>query len=107
MYKALYQILILLTDVHEYAKGANMIPQERHELTGRSAPMTIGHEISGIVDEVGPEVDGLQVGDHVAIQPIIADKTCYACQQGRPNCCAKQGFYGLSEFSESIYWNVF
>lgn len=76
-----------------------MIPQETHPLTGRSAPMTIGHEISGVVDEIGSDVHGLQVGDHVAIQPIIADKTCYACQQDRPNCCAKQGFYGLSEFS--------
>lgn len=89
--------------MHEYAKGANMIPQEKHTLTGRSAPMTIGHEISGVVDEVGPDVEGLKVGDRVAIQPIIPDKTCYACQQNRPNCCAKQGFYGLSKFIRLLY----
>ncbi|SMQ50439.1 unnamed protein product [Zymoseptoria tritici ST99CH_3D7] len=42
------------TDVHEYTRGATLIPEEQHTLTGRCAPLTIGHEISGVVDEIGP-----------------------------------------------------
>ncbi|KAH6716399.1 chaperonin 10-like protein [Leptodontidium sp. MPI-SDFR-AT-0119] len=84
------------TDVHEYARGATLIPQEAHALTNRSIPITLGHEISGVVDGVGQGVKDIQVGDHVAILPIISDDTCYACRQGHPNCCDKQGLYGLS-----------
>lgn len=86
----------ILADVHEYARGATMIPQEAHALTNRSIPITLGHEISGVVDGVGQGVHDIQVGDHVAILPIISDNTCYACRQGHPNCCDKQGLYGLS-----------
>ena len=74
-----------------------MIPTESHLLTGNSAPITLGHEISGVVESIGEAVNGVKVGDHVAIQPIISDGDCYACQLNRPNCCAKQGFYGLSK----------
>ncbi|PIA80072.1 (R,R)-butanediol dehydrogenase [Cercospora beticola] len=84
------------TDVHEYSRGATLIPESEHALTGRSVPLTLGHEISGVVDEVGAGVSHVQAGDRVAIQPIISDGTCYACQLDRPNCCAQQGFYGLS-----------
>ncbi|KAK5734508.1 hypothetical protein LTR17_008868 [Elasticomyces elasticus] len=84
------------TDVHEYTRGATLIPQTAHVLTGRAAPLTLGHEISGVVDRVGNDVTRLRVGDHVAILPILSDDTCYACRQNKPNCCAKQGFYGLS-----------
>ena len=59
--------------------------------------MTLGHEISGVVDAVGPDVNGLAVSDHVTIQPILNDGTCYACSLGRLNLCARQGFYGLSK----------
>jgi len=57
----------------------------------------MGHEISGVVDVIGPGVSELSVGDHVAIQPILPDNTCYACRLNRSNCCAQQGFYGLSK----------
>ncbi|KAH7400244.1 chaperonin 10-like protein, partial [Cadophora sp. MPI-SDFR-AT-0126] len=84
------------TDVHEYARGAMVTPQEAHPLTNRSIPITLGHEISGVVDRVGQGVNDIKVGDHVAILPILSDDTCYACRQGQPNCCDKQGLYGLS-----------
>ncbi|SMR52083.1 unnamed protein product [Zymoseptoria tritici ST99CH_1E4] len=84
------------TDVHEYTRGATLIPEEQHTLTGRCAPLTIGHEISGVVDEIGPDVTDVHIGDRVAIQPILSDGSCYACQLKRPNCCVRQGFYGLS-----------
>ena len=87
---------LTLSDVHEYARGATLIPTKAHPLTAQQAPVTLGHEISGVIDAVGPGVDGRSVGDRVAIQPILSDGDCHACEQGRPNCCLRQGFYGLS-----------
>lgn len=59
-------------------------------------PLTIGHEFSGIVDEVGVGIDDLKVGQRVVVQPIIYDGTCSACTAGYINCCDKNGFVGLT-----------
>ncbi|OAL43674.1 threonine dehydrogenase [Pyrenochaeta sp. DS3sAY3a] len=84
------------TDVHEWSRGPILIPMDKHPLTGAEMPLVIGHEISGIVDAIGSEVTDVQVGQRVAIQPVISDNVCTACQNGRNNVCKQQGFYGLS-----------
>lgn len=50
-------------------------------------PMILGHEASGIVREVGPEVHEFQVDDHVvfSFQPTCGH--CHYCQIGRPVLC--------------------
>ncbi|WP_057777095.1 zinc-dependent alcohol dehydrogenase [Paucilactobacillus vaccinostercus] len=35
-----------------------------------SYPMRLGHEVAGIVDEVGPDVVGINVGDHVSLRYV-------------------------------------
>lgn len=47
----------------------------------------LGHECMGIVDEVGAEVKGLQVGDRVVVSAVIADGTCWFCRQGLFSAC--------------------
>ena len=44
--------------------------------------MTFGHEITGVVEQVGPEVETLKVGDHVLVPFNIACGKCVFCQQG-------------------------
>ena len=44
--------------------------------------MCFGHEFTGIVEEVGPEVTELKVGDHVMVPFNIACGTCAYCRQG-------------------------
>ncbi len=44
--------------------------------------MTFGHEFTGIVEEVGAEVENLKVGDHVLVPFNIACGQCHFCQQG-------------------------
>jgi len=83
-------------DVHEYTRGATLIPKDIHPLTAQTLPVTLGHEISGVIDAIGSGVEGRSAGDRVAVQPILSDGDCDACEQGRPNCCLRQGFYGLS-----------
>ena len=50
-------------------------------------PRIIGHEGCGIVAEVGADVKNVAVGDSVIIEPIHGCGTCYACKNGRYNCC--------------------
>ncbi|KAJ9613272.1 hypothetical protein H2200_003214 [Cladophialophora chaetospira] len=85
------------SDLHEYLGGANLIPSENpHPITGETLPLTLGHEFSGIVEEVGEGVEKIKVGDRVCVQPIIYDGSCRACKRGLVNCCDKNGFVGLS-----------
>lgn len=67
-----------------------------HPLTGEEVPITLGHEFAGVVAELGEGVEGLRVGDRVAVEPSIVCGRCDACQQGRYNVCASLGFVGLS-----------
>ena len=41
------------TDLHEYYAGPIFIPTEPHPLTGQQMPLTMGHEFSGVITEVG------------------------------------------------------
>lgn len=83
-------------DLHEYLGGANIMPTIPHPITNEKVPLTLGHEFSGVVEEVGKDVHDIKVGAKVTIQPIIYDGTCGACRQGYINCCDNNGFVGLS-----------
>ncbi|KAI9716652.1 MAG: hypothetical protein M1812_005190 [Candelaria pacifica] len=83
------------SDLHEYLEGANLIPTTPHPITGETAPVTLGHEFSGIVEEVGEGINDMKAGDRVVIQPSIYDSTCGACREGLINCCYSNGGIGL------------
>jgi len=64
------------TDLHEFMDGPIFIPPcgHPHPISGESAPITMGHEFSGVVYAVGDGVDDIQVGQHVVVEPyIVAD----------------------------------
>lgn len=50
-------------------------------------PIVLGHEAAGIVEEIGPGVRSLEVGDHVVLTPVPACGRCYACVRGQPGAC--------------------
>ncbi|MDV3220398.1 NAD(P)-dependent alcohol dehydrogenase [Intrasporangium sp.] len=50
-------------------------------------PLTLGHEGAGIVDEVGPGVTSVQVGDSVAVYGPWGCGVCPACARGEENYC--------------------
>ncbi|TVT27378.1 2,3-butanediol dehydrogenase [Salinicoccus cyprini] len=63
------------SDLHEYNAGPIFIPQgEASPLTNQKAPLTMGHEFSGTVEEIGEGVEGLEVGDKVTINPLITQE---------------------------------
>jgi len=49
--------------------------------------MIPGHEFMGIVEEVGPEVKNLKVGDRVVVPFPIACGCCFFCQHELPGHC--------------------
>jgi threonine dehydrogenase-like Zn-dependent dehydrogenase len=66
--------------------------------------MTFGHEFIGIVEEIGPSVQKLKVGDHVLVPFNVACGTCAFCKQelygncheSNPMATAVGGIFGYS-----------
>lgn len=79
------------TDLHEYIGGENLIPKpgSPHRLTGETSPVILGHEFSGVVQEVGEGVTKFKSGDRVVVEPILWDGSCEPCKAGAENCCDK------------------
>lgn len=57
-------------------------------------PMILGHEVSGYIEEVGPEVEDLAVGDLIALSPSRPCNKCKYCLEGNQNHCENMRFYG-------------
>lgn len=55
----------------------------------RPMPMVLGHEASGVVEDVGAGVTRLSPGDHVVFVFMPACGACDMCSVGRPSLCAK------------------
>ncbi|MDP9380021.1 MAG: zinc-binding alcohol dehydrogenase family protein [Chloroflexota bacterium] len=60
-----------------------------------SYPQIGGHEIAGVVSEVGEGVEGLDRGMPVVVEPFIGCGTCYPCRIGKTNCCAQLSIIGV------------
>ena len=50
-------------------------------------PTILGHEGGGVVEEVGPEVKSVKVGDHVIPLYTPECKKCKFCKSGKTNLC--------------------
>lgn len=57
-------------------------------------PMILGHEVSGHVTALGPDVTGLQIGQLVAVSPSRPCRECRYCQEGTHHHCLNMRFYG-------------
>lgn len=58
-------------------------------------PRIPGHEVSGIVESIGPGVDLARVGEAVLAVPYTACNRCSACRAGRFNCCRNNQTLGV------------
>ncbi|MBN1636774.1 MAG: alcohol dehydrogenase catalytic domain-containing protein [Deltaproteobacteria bacterium] len=52
-------------------------------------PFFIGHEISGIVEEVGTQVQDIKPGQMVVANPVLYCNECYRCRNGQQHFCEK------------------
>jgi propanol-preferring alcohol dehydrogenase len=64
-------------------------------------PITIGHEIVGVVDRIGadvPKMAGFAEGDHVVVCPGWGDGICRHCQIGNTQICPNVRWPGFGEY---------
>ena len=77
---------------------ANICGSDLHPYEGR-APlekgMVLGHENMGIVEEVGPGVDRIKVGDRVSVPFNLACGTCRNCNDGYTSACLRANPEGV------------
>jgi (R,R)-butanediol dehydrogenase/meso-butanediol dehydrogenase/diacetyl reductase len=83
------------TDVDEVRLGPITVPVRPHPVNGRTAPMTLGHEMVGVVAEAGP-ASGLAVGARVAPWPSQPCGRCRDCVTGYANRCPLNVALGMS-----------
>lgn len=65
------------TDLRTYRHGSSHI----------DPPRIIGHEVTGVIEHAGTDVEGYSVGQRVRIVPAIGCGACRACRKGYTNLC--------------------
>lgn len=73
------------SDTHYYDRG-------RIGSFVATQPLVLGHEASGVIEEVGHLVDR-PLGQRVSIEPGVPDRTCEQCLAGRYNLCPGMRFF--------------
>jgi L-gulonate 5-dehydrogenase len=86
------------TDVRIKVKAGGVCGSDIHVWHGTNIyavyPLNLGHEISGVVESAGAEIEDLKPGDKVVLEPFQCCGKCYACGRGRPNVCHSLQVYG-------------
>jgi (R,R)-butanediol dehydrogenase / meso-butanediol dehydrogenase / diacetyl reductase len=85
------------TDIEEWRSGPVWVPppDRPHPLTGRHAPLVLGHEVSARVIDVGSGPSELAEGDLVAIDGLIGCGKCFWCRRNQVNLCPVMANIGL------------
>lgn len=63
---------------------------------GRELPFTLGHEIAGEVEALGPDAQGVSVGTHYAVYPWIGCGECRLCKRGDEHLCDVTNHLGIN-----------
>lgn len=78
-------------DILVHVRAASICHSDAHYRAGRSAmgtlPLTLGHEVAGIVEKVGVQVTTVKVGERVCLHYNISCGDCYYCSTGNEQFC--------------------
>lgn len=86
------------SDVHIQDGYFSMGGDRRSELAGSHAlPFTMGHEIAGVIESVGPDAQGAKAGAKVAVYPWIGCGKCPACLRGEEILCVAPENLGVQK----------
>lgn len=72
------------TDVH-YRAGKSPV---------RPLPRTLGHEVAGVVEQVGKQVTSVKVGDRVCVHYVLSCGNCFYCSAGNEQFCVRGSMVG-------------
>src|SRR2546426_2827100 len=95
------------SDIHLWEGGYDGPGGEFLKTTDRGVkyPLTPGHEVAGIVDRTGEEVEGFTKDERVLVYPWIGEGLCPACRAGEENLCDKPrslGIYNDGGYAEYV-----
>lgn len=62
-------------------------------------PIIPGHEVSGVIVEVGKKVEPLRVGERVTLDPVQRCGECYCCRSGIEHLCLNTRHLGNTEIA--------
>lgn len=90
-----------------YAAICGSDPHLAEGFFGTEVPIGLGHEISGVVAELGPKVrrTDLRVGDRVSGNFVRFCGACQPCQDGRQQFCEHLGDYNRPGMARSVVWH--
>ena len=81
-------------------KAVGICGSDVHGYTGtsgrRAAGMVMGHELAGVVSELGRGVEGLGQGDRVTVNPLLYCGECDDCVAGREQTCRNRRTIGVN-----------
>ncbi|XP_070137279.1 uncharacterized protein [Drosophila bipectinata] len=72
------------SDIHVYEKGNSIVEA-----------ITLGHDATGYVEEVGRSVRNLRVGDRVVMESALSCGICDLCKRGQYNMCSGMVYNGF------------
>ncbi|MGB6464433.1 MAG: alcohol dehydrogenase [Nitrosotalea sp.] len=85
------------SDIHLWEGGYEGLAGQFMKTTDRGVkyPLTPGHEVAGIIDSMGEEVEGFTKDEKVLVFPWIGEGLCPACRIGEENLCDKPRSLGV------------
>lgn len=96
-------------DVLVKVKAAGICHSDAHYRAGispvRPVPLTLGHEVAGVVQKIGSQVTNVKIGDRVCLHYNITCGDCYHCSTGNDQFCEKVlmlGHYTNGGYAEYI-----
>ncbi len=85
-------------DVLIRVKAAGICHSDAHYRSGLSPagplPLTLGHEIAGIVEETGSRVTDMKIGERVCLHYLVTCGTCEYCRKGFEQFCIRGSMLG-------------
>lgn len=79
-------------------KAAGICRSDMHYRAGTSPvhplPMTLGHEVAGVIEEVGSAVTNVKVGDRVCLHYLVTCGHCRYCVMGSEQFCLEYSMIG-------------
>lgn len=78
-------------DILVKVKAAGICHSDAHYRAGISPvsffPLTLGHEVAGVVEKIGSQVKNVKIGDRVCLHYLITCGDCYQCSTGNEQFC--------------------